>query len=47
MHASICVRLWSSQGLVYDTDIKESLGLDNVEKDGKLPLDWDSICELS
>ena len=41
--ASICVGLWSSQGLVHDSDIKASLGPDDVGEEGELSMDWDSI----
>ena len=41
--ASLCVRLWSSQGLVKDGDIRASLGPDNVEGEDELPVDWDAI----
>lgn len=44
--ASLCVGLWSSQGLVRDCDIKASLGADNVEEDGELPKDWDNIRDI-
>ena len=41
--ASLCVGLWSSQGLVKDGDIRASLGPDNVEGEDELPVDWDAI----
>jgi hypothetical protein len=41
---SLCVRLWSSQGLVKDTDIKASLGADEIlGEEGELAKDWDAI----
>jgi hypothetical protein len=45
-HASICVGLWSAKGLVYDGDIKASLGADEIEEEGELLMDWDTICTL-
>ena len=42
-HASLCVGLWSSQGLVKDANIKASLGPDNVEEENELPMNWDAI----
>ena len=41
--ASLCVGLWSSQGLVKDGDVRASLGLDNVGEKDELPVDWDAI----
>jgi hypothetical protein len=48
MHTSICVGLWSSQGLVRDIDITTSLSIDGIEEkpeDG-LSMDWDVIHDL-
>ena len=41
--ASLCVGLWSSQGLVKDGDVRASLGPDNVGEEDELPVDWDAI----
>ena len=41
--ASLCVGLWSSQGLVKDGDIRVSLGADNMGEEDALPVDWDDI----
>jgi len=42
--ASLCVGLWSSQGLVKDADIRASLGADEiVGEEGELTKDWDAI----
>ena len=43
--ASLCVGLWSSQGLVKDGDIRVSLGVDDVGEDSEdvLPEDWDDV----
>jgi hypothetical protein len=43
MHASICVGLWNSQGLVHDSDITASLVADEIEKEDELAMDWDAI----
>jgi hypothetical protein len=43
MHASLCVGLWSSQGLVHDIDITNSLGTDEIGEEGGLSMDWDAI----
>ena len=43
MCASLCVGLWSEQGFIKDSDIKASLGTDNIGEEGKLPVDWDAI----
>ena len=40
--ASLCVGLWSSQGLVRDGDIKAALGAE-IEEEDELPMDWDAI----
>ena len=42
-HASICIGLWSAKGLVCDGDIKASLGADEIQEEGELPMDWDTI----
>ena len=41
--ASLCVGLWSSQGLVHDIDITNSLGTDEIREEGGLSMDWDTI----
>jgi len=41
--ASLCVGLWSSQGLVRNEDIGAALGPEETEEEGKLPMDWDII----
>ena len=41
--ASLCVGLWSSQGLVHDIDITNSLGTDEIGEEGGLSMDWDAI----
>ncbi len=42
--ASLCVGLWSSQGLVKDGDIKAALGPDKINgEEGDLALNWDEI----
>jgi hypothetical protein len=46
MHVSICIGLWSTEGLVHDGNIKASLGTDKIEEEGELPMDWDTICML-
>jgi hypothetical protein len=43
MRASICIGLWSAEGLVHDGNIKASLGTDEIEEEGELPMDWDTI----
>jgi len=40
---SLCVGLWSSQGLVRNEDIGAALGLEETKEEGKLPMDWDII----
>jgi len=40
---SLCVGLWSSQGLVRNEDIGAALGPEETEEEGKLPMDWDII----
>jgi len=42
-HVSLCVGLWSSQGLVRNEDIGAALGPEETEEEGKLPMDWDII----
>jgi len=42
-HASLCVGLWSSQGLIRDSDIKASLGTDDIGEKEELPVNWDAI----
>ena len=42
-HVSICIGLWSIEGLVYGGDIKASLSADKIKEKGKLPIDWDTI----
>jgi hypothetical protein len=46
--ASLGVRLWSSQRLVKNGDIRVSLGADHVGKrmSAELPVDWDAILVL-
>jgi len=45
--ASLCVGLWSSQGLVKDSDIKAALGPDEVNgEEAELALNWDTIPTL-
>lgn len=41
--ASLCVGLWSSQGLIKDGDIKASLGADDDREEDELPVNWDAI----
>ena len=41
--ASLCVGLWSSQGLVKDDDIKTSLGSDDIVEEDEPAMDWDII----
>ena len=41
--ASLCVGLWSSQGLVKDDDIKTSLGSDDIVEEDEPAMDWDVI----
>ena len=41
--ASLCVGLWSSQGLVHDGDIIASLGADEIREEGGLSKGWDAI----
>ena len=41
--ASLCVGLWSSQGLVRNEDTGAALGPEETEEEGKLPMDWDII----
>jgi hypothetical protein len=42
--ASLCVGIWSSLGLVKDSDIKMSVGKDNiVGEEEDLPENWDAI----
>jgi len=44
---SLCVRLWSSQGLIKDGDIRAALGADKVVgAEDELPADWDAIHTL-
>ena len=46
-HTSLCVGLWSSQGLIKDGDIKAALGADEViGAEDELPADWDAIPTL-
>jgi len=40
---SLCVGLWSSQGLVRNEDIGAALGPEETEEEGELPMDWDII----
>jgi hypothetical protein len=43
-HASLCVGLWSTQGLVKDADIRAVLGTDEIGgEEDKLATDWDAI----
>jgi hypothetical protein len=43
-HASLCVGVWSSLGLVKDSDIKMSVGKDDIiGKKEDLPKNWDAI----
>ena len=42
-YASLCVGLWSSQGLVRDGDIKAALGADNLGEEDELTKNWDAI----
>jgi len=45
--ASLCVGLWSTQGLVKDADIRAMLGTDEIGgEEGELAADWDAICVL-
>jgi hypothetical protein len=46
MHASICIGLWSSHGLVNDGSLTASLGSDEIEEEEELPTDWDAIHAL-
>ena len=41
--ASLCIGLWSSQGLVKDGNIRVSLGADDKGEEDELPVDWDAI----
>ena len=42
--ASLCVGLWSSQGLVRDSDIKGALSPDEIlGEEDELPANWDAI----
>ena len=42
--ASLCVGLWSSQGLIKDHDIKGALSADEIaEEDKELAMGWDAI----
>jgi hypothetical protein len=41
--ALLCVRTWSTHGMVSDSDIKAALGEEVTGKEGKLPADWDAI----
>ena len=42
--ASLCVGLWSSEGLVKDNDIKAALSADEVVgEEEELAADWDAI----
>ena len=42
---SLCVGLWSSQGLVKDTNIKAAMTLDKITREEEeLSADWDAIC---
>jgi hypothetical protein len=43
MHVSLCVGLWSSQGLIKDGDIKTALGADDDREEDELPVNWDAI----
>jgi len=44
MRASLCVGLWSLQGLVKNEDIRQSLGQDDVVGEEDEPaMDWDAI----
>jgi len=42
--ASLCVRLWSSQGFVKEADVRAALDAREVEDKDELPMDWDAIC---
>lgn len=45
--ASLCVGLWSSQGLVKAEDIGAALGADEIlGEEGELAVDWDAIHTL-
>ena len=46
MHVSICVGLWSSQGLVLDNDITASLDTYECGEECELPDDWDAVHAL-
>jgi len=37
------VPLWSSQGLVGNEEMIATLGPDNKEEEGELPMDWNAI----
>jgi len=42
--ASLCVGLWSSQGLVKDSDIRAALRADEIEvEEDDLTVGWDDI----
>ena len=46
-HTSLCVGLWSSQGLIRDGDIKASLGPDDISgEEDEPPMEWDVIHTL-
>jgi len=43
-HTSLCVGLWSSQGLVKDSDIRAALRADEIEvEEDDLTVGWDDI----
>jgi len=45
--ASLCVGLWSSQGLVKDSDIRVALRADEIEvEEDNLTVGWDDILVL-
>ena len=47
VHTLLCLRLWSSMGLVKDMDVKKVVVMDDVngDVDVVLPNGWDAIVE--
>jgi len=43
MCTSLCVRLWSAQGLIKDNDIKAILNTDEISEEEELAVEWDAI----
>jgi len=41
--ASLCVGLWSAQGLIKDNDIKAVLNTDEISEEEELAVEWDAI----